>query len=191
MCICQYQTYNITSLWHIPPGNHKFILCESVLQITSFFQMSHKRYHVIFVFVWLFFIWNYFVSVSGDFAHTTLSLSLSLPPFPTQGPHMYTKITCVKVTVVFFGRGICSAWKGGPPCFLDTQKNTKYVKTPKLQMLEWGACPQQSTPKWDKTAQLFQDSKGRHTPSSAVAQRQERTSVRAAIPHCLPGGGGR
>ena len=45
------------------------------------------------------------MTVSGDFAHTILSLSLSLPPFPNQGPHMYTKITCVKVTVVFFWEG--------------------------------------------------------------------------------------
>ena len=37
--------------------------------------------------------------------HTQHSLSLSLPPFPIQGPHMYTKITCVKVTVVFFLEG--------------------------------------------------------------------------------------
>ena len=37
--------------------------------------------------------------------HTQHSLSLSLPPFPIQGPHMYTKITRVKVTVVFFLEG--------------------------------------------------------------------------------------
>ena len=37
--------------------------------------------------------------------HTQHSLCLSLPPFPIQGPHMYTKITCAKVTVVFFWEG--------------------------------------------------------------------------------------
>ena len=135
MCICQYQTYNITSLWHIPPGNHKFILCESVLQITSFFQMSHKRYHVIFVFVWLFFIWNYFMTVSGDFAHTILSLSLSLPPFPAQGPHMYTNIMCVKMTVVFFGERdlfFLKKWTTLLPRYSDEHKICE-AETSKLQ----------------------------------------------------------
>ena len=33
------------------------------------------------------------------------SLSLSLPPFPIPGPHTYTKIMCVKMTVVFFWEG--------------------------------------------------------------------------------------
>ena len=37
--------------------------------------------------------------------HTQHSLSLSLPPFPIQGPHMYTNIMCVKMTVVFFAEG--------------------------------------------------------------------------------------
>ena len=41
-----------------------------------------------------------------------------------------------------------------------------------------------------KMAQLFQDSKGRHTVSSAVVHRQETTSVRAVIPHHFAGGGG-
>ena len=58
-----------------------------------------------FVFLWLFFIWNSFVTVSGNFAHTTPFLSLSLAPFLIQGPHMYTKIMCVKITVVFFWQG--------------------------------------------------------------------------------------
>ena len=58
--------------------------------------------------------------------HTQLSLSLSLPPSPIQGPHMYTKIMGVKITVVFFlGGGFVLPEK---PCFLDTQMNTKYVK---------------------------------------------------------------
>ena len=70
-----------------------------------FLDVTNKQYHVIFVFLWLFLIWNYFVTVSGNFAHTTFSLSLSRPPFLIQGPHMYTKVMCVKMSVVFFWEG--------------------------------------------------------------------------------------
>jgi len=125
--------------------------------------------------------------------HTQHSLCLSLfLPFQSKGHTCTQDNVCKDDCGVFFGRGIYSAWKGRQSCLLDTQMNTKYVKSrfPSSRMLEWGVCPQQSTPNWDKMAQLFQDSKGRHTPSTAVVHRQERTSVRAAIPHNFTGGGG-
>ena len=122
--------------------------------------------------------------------HTdTLSVSLSSSLSNPRTTHVHKDNVCKGDCGVLWGGGF-SAWKGGPPCFLDTQMNTKYVKQrlPSSSMLEWGACPQQSTPNWDAMAQLFLDSKGRHTPSSAVVHRQERTSVRAVIPHHFAAG---
>ena len=71
----------------------------------------------------------------GETLHTTLSLSRSLPSFPIQGPHMYTKITCVKITVVFFWEGdlFClKRWTTLLPRYSDEHKICQ-VGTSKLQ----------------------------------------------------------
>ena len=133
---------------------------------------------MIFVFLWLFFIWNYFVTVSGNFAHTTLSLSLSLPPFPIQGPHMCTKIMCVKITVAFF-------WEGDLFCLQRwTTLLTRYSWTQNMSSRDFQA-PEclsegrvhinqlQTGAKWPSFGIQFQDAKGRHTANSAVVHRQE------------------
>ena len=65
----------------------------------------------------------------------TLSLSLSLPPFPIQGPHMYTDKTCVKMTVAFFWEGdlFClKRWTTLLPRYSDEHKICQ-VETSKLQ----------------------------------------------------------
>ena len=146
---------------------------------------------MIFVFFWLFFIWNYFVTVSGNFPHTTLSISLSSPLSNLRTTHVHKDNVCKDDCGVFLERGICSAWNGGQPYFLDTQMYTKYVKPrlPSFRMLEWGMCPQQSTPNWGKMAQLFQDSKGRHRPSSAVVHRGKNLSKGSNFNHFTGGGG--
>ena len=123
--------------------------------------------------------------------HNTLSFSLSLAPFPIQESHMYTKIMCVKNTLVFFGEGdlFCpKRWTTLLTTYSNEHKICQ-VEASKVQNAR-EACPQQSIPNRDRMAQLFPYSKSSHTPKSAVVHTQERTSVRAVIPHHFAGVGG-
>lgn len=66
--------------------------------------------------------------------HNTLSVSLS-SSFPIQGPHMYTDIMCVKMTVAFFGEGDLFCLKGWTtllPRYSDEHKICQ-IETSKLQ----------------------------------------------------------
>ena len=122
--------------------------------------------------------------------HThTLSLSLSLSPFPIQGPHMYTKKMCVRWLwgVLLEGKEIVLLGKvDSLAYYIEMCK----VETSKVQNAWVRGVSTRINCKPGKNGQPFQVSKGRHTPGSAFVHRQERTSVRAVIPHHLAGGGG-
>ena len=126
----------------------------------------------------------------------TDTLSVSLPPFLSQGPHMYTKIMCVKMTAVFWGEGdlFClKRWTTLLPRYSDEHKICQ-VGTSKLQIA------------WVRGVSTTINSKlGQNGPALASSFRMPRadiqpiqllfidrkqTSVRAVIPHHFAGGGG-
>ena len=117
----------------------------------------------------------------------TLSLSLFLASFPIQGPHVYRKKMCVRrVWGVLGEKKIVLLGK--------VDNLAYYIKMCKVETSEvqnaWvsrGSTRINCKP--GKNGQPFQVSKGRHTPGSAFVHRQERTSVRAVIPHHVAGGG--
>ena len=153
---------------------------------------------------------------------TQHSLSLSLRPFPTQGSHMNTKITCVKVTVVFFWEGylfclkkwttllprysaaaakwlqlcptLCDPIDGSPPRspipgILRWTQNMSSRDFQAPECLSEGRVHNNQLQTGTKWPSCFRSPRA-DIPSSAVVHRQERTSVRAVIPHHCAGGGG-
>ena len=136
------------------------------------------------------------MTVSGNFAHTTLSLSLSLPPFPIQGPHMYTKITCVKVTVVFLWEGalFClKRWTTLLPRYSDEHKICQ-VGTSKLQNAGVRGVSTTINSKLGQNgpalASSFRMPRADIQPIQLLFIDRKQTSVRAVIPHHFAGGGG-